>query len=210
MSAGVFPPTSSRSTRPRTSTRAPEFAGYSGLREAVSQRIGPGISATAAGPAGSHRWFPEGSGGSGFRPPGASRVRMGDLTRPGANGAFCLSGGAHFLPLPSLPSPPVLSSPRPLTFSPKPTLAARAPQFSTPAPPRRSRAPRVRSHVPPRPPAPAGKRAFACGVPGALRGTWASPTRFDEDERPVSRERLYMRGTYSHEASSWARGYYAE
>src|SRR6185437_1104991 len=34
------------------------------------------------------------------------------------------------------------------------------------------RAPRVR---------PGGrKRAFACGVPGALRGTWVSPTRFDE------------------------------
>src|SRR6516162_7750866 len=46
MSAGVFPPTSWRSTKPRTSKRvgAPEFAGYSGLHDAsVSQRIGPGI-----------------------------------------------------------------------------------------------------------------------------------------------------------------------
>ncbi len=227
MSAGVFPPTSSRSTRPRTSTRAPEFAGYSGLHEAVPQRIGPGISATAAGPAGSHRWFPEGSGGSGFRPPGASRVRMGGLTVRGQR-CVCLPGELTFsskpalaLPKPALgfsPKPTPYVSPKPAPYvSPKPTLGVRAPRFSTPAPPRRFRAPRMRSHVSPvlshAPPAcsRAGrKHAFACGVPGALRGTWVSPTRFDEDERPVSRERLDMRGTYSHEASSWARGYYAE
>ena len=193
MSAGVFPPTSSRSTRPRTSTRAPEFAGYSGLREAVSQRIGPGISATAAGSAGSHRWFP---GGPGVVPPEPAEPRMGGLTVRGANGAFACPGNL------ALPEP---------ALSPKPTscLLPQAHPWCAcssvvPAPlPGLPHAPRVAR-------APAENKAFACGVPGALRGTWVSPTRFDEDERPVSRERLYMRGMHSHEASSWARGYYAE
>ena len=34
------------------------------------------------------------------------------------------------------------------------------------------------------------KRAFACGVPGALRGTWVSPTRFDEMNDPCPRNVL--------------------
>jgi hypothetical protein len=39
---------------------------------------------------------------------------------------------------------------------------------------------------------------FACGVPGAVRGTWALSRGLDVDERPVSRERLLRRGAYSH------------
>src|SRR5438034_7252163 len=123
MSAGVFPPTSSRSTRPRTSTRAPEFAGYGGLHEAVPQRIGPGISVTAAGPAGSHRWFPEGSGDQGFVPR-SQQSPDGRPDRPGASGAFACPGSSLSPPgLPLLsPSPPVVS-PEPTPYvSPEPTL----------------------------------------------------------------------------------------
>jgi hypothetical protein len=39
---------------------------------------------------------------------------------------------------------------------------------------------------------------FACGVPGAVLGTWALSRGLDVDERPVSRERLLRRGAYSH------------
>ena len=102
MSAGVFPPTSSRSTRPRTSYAHAGVRGLCGLHEgAVSQRIGPGISATAAGPAGSHRWFPGGRGSfsprgspGGWVPPErrAGRVPDGRPDRPGANDALACPG----------------------------------------------------------------------------------------------------------------------
>jgi hypothetical protein len=147
-----------------------------------------------------------GAGGSGFVPPEPAESRMDGLTVRGPAMRLLVRGTSR-----SPPSAPA-SSPQ-----------ARAARFP------RARPGRARSSVPPfcqllssalprRLPAPApvpafracGKPAFACGVPGALRGTWVSPTRFDEDERPVSRERLDMRGTHSHEASSWARGYYAE
>ena len=133
MSAGVFPPTSSRSTRRRTSTRAPEFAGYSGLHEGVSQRIGPGISVTAAGPA-DRTVGPDG------RP-----------DRPGANGAFACPGEFAFslssaLALPELrlslsracsclsPGPPCLPT------SPPPSFPLAHP-VSPPSPPRLSPGP---------------------------------------------------------------------
>ena len=210
----------------------------------MSQRIGPGISATAAGPAGSHRWFP---GGRGPSPQGGARgdrsprreepaeSPMGGLTvreptmrslvrgphvRPGAPalrspGAALLLPGARAFPGPALLSlkPTLLShrarpaaGSRPLLLPPLLLARAHPPRAcflrSLPLSSLSSALPRMR---------PGGrKRAFACGVPGALLGTWVSPTRFDEDERPVSRERLDMRGTHSHEASSWARGYYAE
>src|SRR6266480_2206070 len=111
MSAGVFPPTSSRSTRPRTSTRAPEFAGYSGLHQAVSQRIGPDISATAAGPTRSHRWFPGSPGDQGFVPTEPAEPRMGGLTVRGPTVRLLVRG------LTSSPSPP-LFSPEPTPSSP--------------------------------------------------------------------------------------------
>lgn len=201
----------------------------------MSQRIGPGISATAAGPAGSHRWFPGGPGAfcpkggpGGWIPPErrAGRVPMGGLTVRGPTMRL-LVRGPHVLPEPSLAFPrgPALLIPRAhAALSLKPTLLSPslpcfwlrpAPAFSAasrPSPPSARallRSPRSRQRS--RGCDLAGrKRAFACGVPGALLGTWVSPTRFDEDERPVSRERLDMRGTHSHEASSWARGYYAE
>ena len=151
-----------------------------------------------------------GSRGARGLPSGAGRVPDGRPDRPGASGAFACPGTARspqaraagspqavlFCP----PSPPFWS-PEPALWSPEPALAARAPAF-----PRLSCLSSAFPRTLPR----RRKPAFACGVPGALRGTRASPTRFDEDERPVSRERLDMRGTHSHEASSWARGYYAE
>ena len=57
MSAGAFPPTSWRSTRPRTSNHVPEFAGgFSGLLGRVTTSGKPRAVATAAGPGRSHRW----------------------------------------------------------------------------------------------------------------------------------------------------------
>lgn len=41
---------------------------------------------------------------------------------------------------------------------------------------------------------------FACGVPGAVRGTWALSRGLDVDERPVSRERLLRRDAHSRQA----------
>jgi hypothetical protein len=162
----------------------------------------PRHSATAAGPAGSHRWFPGGrgsfsQGGPGGEEPAGSRTGRPD--RPGANGAFACPG-TSWSPEPALrsPEPSLASSPGPALLLARAHLCVHAPPLSSLS----SALPRMRPGRP--------KTAFACGVPGALRGTWVSPTGFDEDERPVSRERLDMRGTHSHEASSWARGYYAE
>jgi hypothetical protein len=45
---------------------------------------------------------------------------------------------------------------------------------------------------------PAVPGPFACGVPDAVRGTWALSRGLDVGERPVSRERLLRRGAYSH------------
>ena len=228
MSAGVFPPTSSRSTRPRTSsTRTPEFAGYAdSMKDRCPSGSAPAFlrrrrgrpdrivgSRGAGGPSPQ-----EVSGGMG--PPGEkSRPSppMGDLTVRGPTMRL-LVRGPHVLPEPSLafPGPGLASSPSPRCsassprcFSPEPTLCAHAPPLSSALFSTLLGSPRSR-HRSRRCDLAGRKRAFACGVPGALPGTRASPTRFDEGERPVSRERLDMRGTHSHEASSWARGYYAE
>src|SRR5436190_4065398 len=139
---------------------------------------------------------------------------MGGLTVRGPTVRLRVRG-AHFLPGPTLRScKPSLISPQAHLSLPEPTLSLPRARPWCPCSavlrdgsPRRSRA---LSLVPAACSRAGRKPAFACGVPGALRGTWVSPTRFDEGERPVSRERLDMRGTYSHEASSWARGYYAE
>jgi hypothetical protein len=202
MSAGVFPPTSSRSTRPRTSYAHAGVRGLCGLHEgAVSQRIGPGISATAAGPAGSHRWFPGGRGPSprgvrGIGPPGEkSRPSPGwRPDRPGANGAFACPG------TPRSPRAHRALSRAHLLLSRAHLLLSRAHPASVPSPPPG----RTLLHSPHSPHSHpltlirsphsqsalracvlvGRKRAFACGVPGALRGTWASPTRFDEVNDP--------------------------
>jgi len=140
--------------------------------------------------------------------------------RPGGQRCVCVSGASSL----SSASPPCRSSEPTLSLLQAPSVSSSPlclSRLSLPqahpgcacspvlrdSSPRRSRA---LSLVPAACARAGQKPAFACGVPGALRGTWVSPTRFDEDERPVSRERLDMRGTYSHEASSWARGYYAE
>jgi hypothetical protein len=145
--------------------------------------------------------------------PESAESSTGGLTR-GANGAFCLSG-PHVLPEPvtllSPPSPPWLS-PKPLR-RPSPTLLSLK-RFSLPqALTRRGRPASARGRPlsgfcpepalcaqspPPSSPSSAlracvlagRKRAFACGVPGALRGTWVSSTRFDEMNDPCPRNVL--------------------
>ena len=114
MSAGVFPPTSSRSTRPRTSYARAGVRGLCGLHEgAVSQRIGPGISATAAGSAGSHRWFP---GGRGLFSPEPAESRMGGLTVRGPTMRL-LVRRPHVLP-----ENTTLLTPKPPSLRPNPTV----------------------------------------------------------------------------------------
>src|SRR6476646_2673197 len=111
-----------------------------------------------------------GSPGGGGPSPGIGRVPHGRPDRPGANGAFCLSG------LHVLPEPATLLSPAPPPWLPSPCFARARRCSPSSLPPLSSvllaliRAPRVRLAD--------RKRAFACGVPGALRGTWVSPTRF--------------------------------
>jgi len=206
MSAGVFPPTSSRSTRPRTSYAHAGVRGLCGLHEGtVSQRIGPGISATAAGPTGSHRWFP---GGLGVLPRESAQSRMGGLTGRGPTVRFACRGPRDLPePDPALsPSPPWLS-PQPL-LRPRSTLLSPSSASRSPSPPcfcpspaseRLLPEPALCAQSPPlswlssalRACALAGrKRAFACGVPGALRGTWVSSTRFDEMNDPCPRNVL--------------------
>ena len=208
MSAGAFPPTSSRSTKPRTSTRTPEFAGYAdSMKERCSSGSAPafcyggGAGRIASLVPGGRGSFSQGGSGGDGSPGGEepAESRMGRPDRPGANGAFACPG-PYVPPSPALllPRARAASRPSPRCFWPRAHLCVHAPPPSSLS----SALPRMRPGRP--------KTAFACGVPGALRGTWVSPTRFDEDERPVSRERLDMRGTHSYEASSWARGYYAE
>jgi hypothetical protein len=209
MSAGVFPPTSSRSTRPRTSTRTLEFAGYAdSMKERCPSGSAPAFLRRRRGRpdrivgsrGGRGPFSPRGVRGDGSPERRTGRVPDGRPDRPGANDAFACPGTS----CPPRAQPRVPPGPR---CSVPQAQAALSP--SPPAARVLLRSPRSRQRSRGSDP-PGRKRAFACGVPGALLGTWVSPTRFDEDERPVSRERLDMRGTHSHEASSWARGYYAE
>ena len=165
----------------------------------------PRHSATAAGPAGSHRWFPGGAGGP---PRESAESRMGGLTVRGPTvrllvGDLAISPSPPpcSLPKPSLalPSPcfararrcslpqallarrahPASARARPLSgFCPEPVLCAQSPPLSWLSSALRACALAGR------------KRAFACGVPGALRGTWVSPTRFDEMNDPCPRNVL--------------------
>ena len=139
----------------------------------------------------------------------AGTVPHGRPDRPGANGAFCLSGTSRSLRArhPALcPSPPWLS-PQPL-LRPRSTLLSPSSASRPPSPPcfcpspaseRLLPEPALCAQSPPlswlssalRACALAGrKRAFACGVPGALRGTWVSSTRFDEMNDPCPRNVL--------------------
>ena len=103
MSAGVFPPTSSRSTRPRTSYAHAGVRGLCGLHEGtVSQRIGPGILRRRRGRPDRIVGSPGGRGSS----PGIGRVPYGRPDRPGPTVRFALSG------LHVLPEPATLLSPR--------------------------------------------------------------------------------------------------
>ena len=149
---------------------------------------------------------PRGAGGPS---PGIGTVPRGRPDRPGANGAFCLSGTSRSLRArhPALcPSPPWLS-PQPL-LRPRSTLLSPSSASRSPSPPcfcpspaseRLLPEPALCAQSPPlswlssalRACALAGrKRAFACGVPGALRGTWVSSTRFDEMNDPCPRNVL--------------------
>lgn len=149
---------------------------------------------------------PRGAGGP---PRESAESRMGGLTVRGPT-VRLLVGDLTISPSPppcSLPSPPWLS-PKPL-LRPSPTLLSPSSASRSPSPPASARArpacararplsgfcpePVLCAQSPPlswlssalRACALAGrKRAFACGVPGALRGTWVSPTRFDEMNDP--------------------------
>ena len=149
---------------------------------------------------------PRGAGGPS---PGIGTVPHGRPDRPGANGAFCLSGTSRSLRArhPALcPSPPWLS-PQPL-LRPRSTLLSPSSASRPPSPPCCCPSPASERLLPE--PAPCAqspalswlssalracalagrKRAFACGVPGALRGTWVSSTRFDEMNDPCPRNVL--------------------
>ena len=149
-----------------------------------------------------------GSPGGRGSSPGIGRVPYGRPDRPGANGAFCLSGTSrsprarHPCSPQALPgSPQALASPEPDAALPQALLARRAHPASARTRPLSGFCPRpvLCAQSPPlswlssalRACALAGrKRAFACGVPGALRGTWVSPTRFDEMNDPCPRNVL--------------------
>lgn len=80
------------------------------------------------------------------------------------------------------PSPPCFGpSPPSERLLPEPALCAQSPPLSSPS----SLSSALRACV-----LAGRKRAFACGVPGALRGTWVSPTRFDEMNDPCPRNVL--------------------
>lgn len=149
---------------------------------------------------------PRGAGGP---PRESAESRMGGLTVRGPTVRFACRG-PHDLPEPatllspralpgSLPSPcfararrcslpqallarrahPASARARPLSgFCPEPVLCAQSPPLSWLSSALRACALAGR------------KRAFACGVPGALRGTWVSPTRFDEMNDPCPRNVL--------------------
>ena len=131
-----------------------------------------------------------------------AQSRMGGLTVRGPTVRFACRGPRDLPePDPALsPSPPWLS-PQPL-LRPRSTLLSPSSASRSPSPPcfcpspaseRLLPEPALCAQSPPlswlssalRACALAGrKRAFACGVPGALRGTWASSTRFDEVNDP--------------------------
>ena len=96
----------------------------------------PRHSATAAGPAGSHRWFP---GGAGVLLLESAESRRGGRTVRGANGAFCLSGDLTFSRAhPALsPSPLALPSPCFLASLLRPRLKLLSPSSAplSPGPP---------------------------------------------------------------------------
>jgi hypothetical protein len=139
-----------------------------------------------------------GSRGRGLFSPEPAESRMGGLTVRGQR-CVLLVRGPHVLPeepttllspspllrpSPTLLSPsdrrcsrtePALLLPRTRLLLPEPALWAQAPPLSSLS----SASSALRACV-----LDGRKRAFACGVPGALRGTWVSPTRFDEMNDP--------------------------
>ena len=147
-------------------------------------------------------------GGPGVLPRESAQSRMGGLTVRGPTVRFACRGPRDLPePDPALsPSPPWLS-PQPL-LRPRSTLLSPSSASRPPSPPcfcpspaseRLLPEPALCAQSPPlswlssalRACALAGrKRAFACGVPGALRGTWVSSTRFDEMNDPCPRNVL--------------------
>jgi hypothetical protein len=155
---------------------------------------------------------PRGAGGP---PRESAESRMGGLTVRGPTVRFACRG-PHDLPepatllspQPSLALSQALASPEPdaalslKRFSlAEPTCLGPSPPCLCPSPASERLLPRARplcavssallASSALRACALAGrKRAFACGVPGALRGTWVSPTRFDEMNDPCPRNVL--------------------
>ena len=147
-------------------------------------------------------------GGPGVLPRESAQSRMGGLTGRGPTVRFACRGPRDLPePDPALsPSPPWLS-PQPL-LRPRSTLLSPSSASRSPRPPCFCLSPASERLLPE--PAPCAqspalswlssalracalagrKRAFACGVPGALRGTWVSSTRFDEMNDPCPRNVL--------------------
>jgi len=148
-------------------------------------------------------------GGRGSFPRESAQSRMGGLTVRGPTVRFAcrgprdLSEPATLLSAQALPG----SLPKPL-LRPRPTLLSPSSASRPPSPPCFCPSPASERLLPE--PAPCAqspalswlssalracalagrKRAFACGVPGALRGTWVSSTRFDEMNDPCPRNVL--------------------
>src|SRR5206468_10197473 len=140
---------------------------------------------------------PRGPGGW-LPPERASRFPDGRPDRPGPT-MRSLVRGPHVPPSPALrsPEPSLASPPEPALLSPSSPrcsltepapasgsspllLSCRAHAASRPSPPLLAGSSLSSLSPAPRACLLGGrKRAFACGVPGALRGTWVSPTRFD-------------------------------
>ena len=191
MSAGAFPPTSSRSTKPRTSTHEPEFAGFSVL---------PGVHRLCRWGGGAPRGIVGPSAGRMANDSRSSGVCMERRCLCGlCAGSSCDGGGAgRIAPLArrdglTVRGPTVRllirGTPR------RPVSARRVPEAGRlPGGPGRAAGPG-------RPgPGAAGVSMSAVrlrrtrGCPGNMGLIY----RVDEDERLVSRERLVMRGAYSY------------
>ena len=131
MSAGVFPPTSSRSTKPRTSTRTPEFAGYAdSMKERCSSGSAPAFcDGGGAGriaslvPGGRESFSPRGAGGDGSPGEKSRSPGWGGLTVRGPAVRWLVRG-------PYVPPSPALRSPEPALLLARAHLCVHAPSRS--------------------------------------------------------------------------------
>ena len=147
-------------------------------------------------------------GGRGSFPRESAQSRMGGLTVRGPTVRVACRGPRDLPEPATLLSPQALPGSLPSPASPAPDAALSLSASRSPSPPCFCPSPASERLLPE--PAPCAqspalswlssalracalagrKRAFACGVPGALRGTWVSSTRFDEMNDPCPRNVL--------------------